>query len=335
MIESTLYEAQLFMRSGRRFHRARQATQVIIFGRNDNCSYSCKTHMNIFQEYKKTLKDPAVEEFFDLFLFRPFAFLIVKTIRRFPITPNQLSVASMITGIGSGIFFSLGTKSSFLIGGFLYGFTRVMDCSDGMLARMKNCVTPTGRIVDGIIDYVNASAVNIGWLIGLFKGAFALPVSPWLLVVPAAFFMGLHSMVVDYYRMEFLSNGLGKANSPKDDYAKFTSELDQMKSQKKRRLDEWMIRIYLLYLKTQLGKTRTKNKYDREAYFRANRHLLPTWAFIGSSSYIFVLMTSSIIGKPMVFFCYSIGIANIWLVMLLVIQIRTNNKLTRRKDSSS
>ena len=291
--------------------------------------------MNLFQEYKKTLKDPAVEEFFDLFLFRPLAFLIVKAIPRFPITPNQLSIASMIFGIGSGIFFSLGTKSSFLIGGLLYGFTRVMDCSDGMLARMKNRVTPTGRILDGIIDYVNASAVNIGWLIGLFKGAFALPVSPWLLVVPASFFMGMHSMVVDYYRMEFLSHGLGKANSPKDDYVKFTSELDKMKSQKRRPLDEWMIWIYLRYLKTQLRKTGAEEKYDQEAYFRANRHLLPAWAFIGSSSYIFVIMASSIIGKPMAFFCFSIGMANIWLVMLLIIQIRTNRKLIRRKISAS
>ena len=285
--------------------------------------------MKLLLEYKKTLKDPGVEEFFDLFLFRPFAFLIVLVVRRFPVTPNQLSGSSMFFGIGSGVLFSLGTKSAFLIAGILYGLTRVMDCSDGMLARIKNCGTLTGRIVDGIIDYVNGTAVTIGLLIGLLKGAFDLPVSPWLLVVPATFFMILHSILIDYYRMEFLSHGLGKSNSPQGDFAKFRAELDQMKKRKAHRTDRWIIGIYLGYLKTQLGKARTEGRYDRNAYFRANRHLLPFWALVGSSSYIFVIMVSSILGRPMFFFGYAIGLANVCFIILLAVQVRTNRMLKR------
>ena len=285
--------------------------------------------MNILLEYKKTLKDPAVEEFFDLILFRPFAFLIVLVVRRFPVTPNQLSVSSMLFGIGSGVLFSLGTKSGFLIAGILCGLTRVMDCSDGMLARIKNCGTLTGRIVDGIIDYVNGTAVTIGLLIGLLKGPFDLPVSPWLLMAPAAFFMILHSIMIDYYRMEFLSHGLGKSNSPQGDFAKFTAELDQLKKRKVHRMDRWIIGIYLGYLKTQLGKARTEGRYDRNAYFRANRHLLPFWALVGSSSYIFVIMVSSILGRPMFFFGYAICFANVCFVLLLAVQVRANRMLKK------
>ena len=285
--------------------------------------------MRLFREYKKFLKDPVVEEFIDLFLFRPIAFLIVKVIYRLPVTPNQLSLVSMFSGIGSGICFAVGTQSSFLIAGILYGFTRVMDCSDGTLARMNNSGTLTGRIVDGTIDYVNGATVYAGLLIGLLKGGFVLPVSPLLLVIPAALFMGLHSMTIDYYRMAFLSYGLGKVNSPKADYEMFSTEFEKLKNQKGKSIDKFLIRIYLSYLKTQLKKIPADKNYDQQSYYQANKILLRLWTILGSSTYIFMIMISSVIGKPILFFFYSFFIANFCLIILLIIQIHTNKKLAK------
>ena len=81
--------------------------------------------MTLSREFLKTLKHPAVKEFFGLVLFRPSAFLIVIAVRGLPVTPNQLSAVSVIASIGSGVCFSLGTGSAFAIRGILYGFTRV------------------------------------------------------------------------------------------------------------------------------------------------------------------------------------------------------------------
>lgn len=285
--------------------------------------------MKLLDEFRKTLKDPIVEERLDLLLFRPLAFIVLQLVRRLPVTPNQLSAFSMLFGIGSGILFSRGTRDGFLAAGVLYGLTRVIDCSDGMLARIKNAGTLTGRIIDGIIDYINASAVMIGMLAGLIKGGFELPASPWLLVGPAAFFMILHSILIDYFRMGFLSHGLGKSNSPRADFEKFSAELARLKQQKPRSLDRWIIWVYLGYLKTQLARARTAIPYDREAYFRANRRLLPAWSLVGSSSYIFVIMVSAILGRPAIFFVYALGFANLCCIVLLIIQMRTNRAVMR------
>lgn len=286
--------------------------------------------MNLHPEYEKTLKDPVVEERVDLFLFRPFAFLVVQLVRRFPITPNQLSVSSMLFGIGSGFFFSRGTKSAFLVAGILYGWTRVMDCSDGMLARIKKSGTLTGRIIDGIVDYVNDAAVIIGMLIGLLKGAFPLPASPWILLAPAAFSMILHSSLIDYYRMQFLSHGLGKANSPRADFEKFSAELARLKKEKPGSPDRWIIWIYLGYLKIQLSRAKREVHYDPEAYIRANRLLLPAWSLVGSSTYILVIMVAAILGRPMIYFVYAIGLANFFCFVLLILQARANRSVKRQ-----
>lgn len=283
--------------------------------------------MTLSREFLRTLKHPAVEEFFDLVLFRPVAFGVVIAVRRLPVTPNHLSAVSVIAGIGSGICFSLGTGPGFGLGGLLYGFTRVMDCSDGMLARMKDQATPMGRIVDGFTDYVNAVAMMIGLFAGLLKGGFALPAPPWVLVSLAGLFMIIHGMAVDYRRMEFLSHGLGKANSPELEYAIFKRELAERRARGGGPVARGIIRLYLAYLDVQLRKTVKERRYDREAFFLANKNLLPFWASIGSSTHIFVAMISGLAGRPMIFLVYSIAVANVLFAVLLAVQVRVNRGL--------
>ena len=58
--------------------------------------------MSLLAEYKASLKNITIEEYVDLVLFRPLAFLFVKSIYWTNITPNQITCLSMITGIGAG-----------------------------------------------------------------------------------------------------------------------------------------------------------------------------------------------------------------------------------------
>jgi phosphatidylglycerophosphate synthase len=281
------------------------------------------------QEYKQTLKDVTAEEFFDLYLFRPIAFILIKLfIYRSSLTPNQLSFLSIITGISGGIAFSFGTPKSFLIAGILYGITRTIDCSDGMIARMKKNGTPTGRIIDGLADYINAASIFIGLGIGLSKLSFQLPVSPWLWIVVAAIFMTIHSITIDYYRSEFLSHALGKKNSTRQDKELFTKELKRIKKEKGKIFEKFLIKLYLGYLNIQVNKNITKKIYDKKKYYNNNKLLLRVWNIIGSSTYIFILMMSAVLYKPFLFFVYSFVIANICMIILLIIQFKTNQKIT-------
>lgn len=281
----------------------------------------------LFQEYKRLLKGTGVEEVFDLFLFRPFAFILVKLIYRLPVTPNQLSLLSIITAILSAIFFSLGNSKNFVIAGLLYGLTRIIDCSDGMIARLKKNGTLTGRIVDGTVDYVNTILIYTGLGIGLSKASFKFPVSSWILVIFAAICMGLHSGIIDYYRSEFMSHALSNKNSPLEDKELFSTELKKIKHKKGKFFDKLLIRFYLVYLDIQVTKQSKKRKYNQKTYYEANKLLLYFWTLVGSSTYIFVLMVASILYKPGIFFFYVLIAANIWATLLWIIQIKTNKKI--------
>ena len=55
--------------------------------------------MGLVAEYKQGLKSVAVEELFDLVFYRPLAFLFVKLVYRTGVTPNQLTLLSMVFGV--------------------------------------------------------------------------------------------------------------------------------------------------------------------------------------------------------------------------------------------
>lgn len=282
----------------------------------------------IYTEYKKSLKDIAIEEPIDLVLFRPLAFLIVKLIYPLPITPNQISLAAILTGIAAGVFFAFGDRQGFLIGGLLYALTHVLDCCDGMVARLKKNGTAIGRIVDGWSDYITSVAVYVGMLVGLELSPISLPVdSPWLLMVPAGLSLAVHCMMVDYYRREFLAHALGKANSIQQDLEDYSELYLELKQQKGKYLEKLLISFYIGYTKIQLKENGSKRSYPQEDYYRANKPLLMLWHWIGPATHIFILVLSAVLYEPMVFFFYVIILGNIWMLVLQFFQVKINNKI--------
>ncbi|MCP5054173.1 MAG: CDP-alcohol phosphatidyltransferase family protein [bacterium] len=291
---------------------------------------------SLYHQYKESLKDIAVEEQVDLFVFRPIAFVVVKAIYRLPITPNQVSVLSMLAGIAAGIFYAGGSRKGFLYGGLFYILAHVLDCCDGMIARLKKNGTLIGRIVDGWSDYVTSVAVYIGLLIGLHNSSLQLPVaSPWLIMIPVGISLVFHCIVVDYYRHEFLAHGLGKANTIREDLEIFSKYLETLKKEKRNYLEILLITFYLGYTKLQVkennGKEENK-KYSREAYYNSNKQLLFWWNWIGAASHIFVLAAASLFYQPMIFFVYVLVLANIWMMVMGVVQLRTNKRISIKKN---
>ncbi|MGD0711439.1 MAG: hypothetical protein ABR968_09705, partial [Bacteroidales bacterium] len=76
--------------------------------------------MSWIKEYKQSLKMKEVEEIFDLALYRPLAFVLVKSIYRTKITPNHLTYLAIVMGVTAGCFYSQGTQSCFIAGGIFY-----------------------------------------------------------------------------------------------------------------------------------------------------------------------------------------------------------------------
>ncbi|MCK5221358.1 MAG: CDP-alcohol phosphatidyltransferase family protein, partial [Candidatus Aminicenantes bacterium] len=214
----------------------------------------------LFKEFRNSLKDLIAEEAIDLFLFRPVSFVITKFLVKLPVTPNQISFMSMISGIISGIFFSFGDKKSFIYGGLFYLLCHIFDLIDGMIARLKKNGTPLGRIIDGWVDYITTVAVFVGMYIGLIKVGFKLPFGILPLTIAAGASMILHSVIIDYYRQQYLSSATGRNNTIGDDYRKFKKRFSFIRSRRGNYIEKLLLFVYLGYTKAQVTGTRDKSK---------------------------------------------------------------------------
>ena len=93
--------------------------------------------MNWLKEYKLSLKNLHAEEPLDVYFYRPLAFIVVKTFYSLPITPNMYSLMALLSGIASGYNFIKGTSLGFKWGAFFFLVFAILDCCDGMVARLK------------------------------------------------------------------------------------------------------------------------------------------------------------------------------------------------------
>ena len=280
----------------------------------------------MLREYRSMLKPLPIEGFPDLLLFRPIAFFLVKFLSRFPVSPNQVSLAALITGIGSSVCFSRGTKTGFFWAGLLYGATAVIDCSDGMLARYKKSGSPVGRIIDGSVDYINGLAIFTGLGVGMSKMALMPDSYLWIVILTAALSMAVHSVLIDYYRSQFFTHALNVRHSLSDEIAVFSTELERLHQTKKKLFIRLLIRIYLTYCRIQTTYSKKEVRYDAEKYYRANQGMLRLWQVIELSVHICILAISGILYKPEIFLGYTIILANIWILVILPFQIRANKR---------
>ncbi len=91
--------------------------------------------------------------------------LLVKT----PVTPNQVTITSLVIGILAAVFFSHGAHTYTIIAGVLYFISTVFDQCDGEVARFKHMESDFGRFFDIIVDSIVNAAIVIGITIAIYK----------------------------------------------------------------------------------------------------------------------------------------------------------------------
>jgi len=120
----------------------------------------------------------------DRYIIRKISGFISGFLIRTPVTPNQVTIISLILGIISGVFFSLGEYTYTITAGLLYFLSTVFDQCDGEVARLKQMETEFGRkldiIVDAIVNAVNVIGITIavytktGSILVIIAGFFAM-----------------------------------------------------------------------------------------------------------------------------------------------------------------
>ncbi len=275
-----------------------------------------------------------VEEVFDLYFYRPIAFLLVKIIYQTNITPNQVTLAAIVMGLIGGYFYAHGTPLSptpFIWGAVFYALFNILDCSDGQLARLKKNGTYTGRIIDGLADYIAAVAVFVGIGIG-FCNHTDNPKFWWIVLLMSGISNIIQSVLVDYYRNRFLDYVLERKSTFEEDLQEFKNEYEKIKDQKNKGFDRLLIRLYLRYsafqhtVSTKSDET-AHNKISPDTYFRMNKSIIRSWVILGPTTQITLLIICSICNRFDIFFGIMIIAFNILALVNWLYQKNIDKKL--------
>ncbi len=263
-------------------------------------------------EYRKSLKSPEAEELFDLIFFRPVAYLFVKGVYRFPITPNQVTMLSLLAGLLGAYFFSEATPQALVWGALCYAGANVLDCADGQLARLQQSGTLLGRVWDGMADYVSTAAVFLG--IGVATNS-------WLLVIIAGLSTAIHAIVFDYYQSEFMSMGNGSGNFLPNEIRRFTGEIHRRKKERGDGMEVFLLQTYVWYLRVQ-QRFGSRRSAETQNYHDARSRIIRPWSFLGPTTNRTLLIVCAILDE-LHSYLWGVAVAgNLWLIVCIALQRR-------------
>lgn len=152
--------------------------------------------------FRSVIKSNDVEDPVNRYLHRTLAYLFVKSIFKTPITPNMITLSTVILGFAAGCAFIWGTPTAMFFGGAGLWAAAILDGADGILARAKNQQSEFGRALDGAAD----SLVAVFTVFPAFYHIWVTYHNPYhlALMVPALLLTVMHLAVYDFYKESYL-----------------------------------------------------------------------------------------------------------------------------------
>jgi phosphatidylglycerophosphate synthase len=97
-------------------------------------------------------KGPVVEEWADRRFFRPVGWRLANALLPTRVSPDAVTLASLILGVLAGHLFWYRTAWINAAGVLLFILSDLLDSVDGQLARLRGTSTRMGRVLDGLAD---------------------------------------------------------------------------------------------------------------------------------------------------------------------------------------
>ncbi len=228
----------------------------------------------------------------------PIAKQIVGFLKNTPVTPNQVTYFSVLTGFASGYAFSFASSISLVLGGILLEMTLVLDCVDGQLARAKGMASEWGRLIDGIAGYFAYLAVVVGLINGFPEYESVLKIIAGLIILRA----------ISY---DYCKQSLGTLLLQGYDGMEREIQSTRQKIQAKM---SWVLVLYFYYMQAQqlffrgewsfLRQTELGDQdmqadltlEQRKAYYEKIKILLLLWRWNGLDLPLFLLSLFAVLG---------------------------------------
>jgi phosphatidylglycerophosphate synthase len=125
----------------------------------------------IAEAYRRTRKPKDL--LWNRFVARPLAAVVVVVLERTPVTPNQVTLATLFVFVAAvAVLAHMPGRAGLLVGVAILEFAYVLDCVDGQLARIRGTSTPIGAHLDFLMDELKAFLLvaSVGVRLWLFSG---------------------------------------------------------------------------------------------------------------------------------------------------------------------
>ncbi|MES1172025.1 MAG: CDP-alcohol phosphatidyltransferase family protein [Bacteroidota bacterium] len=109
----------------------------------------------IAEAYRRTRKPNDL--LWNRFVARPLAAVVLVPLQRTSVTPNQVTLATLIVFAGAAAILAfVPAWRGLLVGAAVLEFAYVLDCVDGQLARLRGTSSPIGAHLDFLMDELKA-----------------------------------------------------------------------------------------------------------------------------------------------------------------------------------
>jgi phosphatidylglycerophosphate synthase len=85
------------------------------------------------------------------------------------VSPDQVTIVSVMLGLPTGLAFATGTRAGLVVGALLFYFSFLLDCVDGKLARALGTSSPRGKVLDDLGDGARRGSAAAGLAVYLWR----------------------------------------------------------------------------------------------------------------------------------------------------------------------
>ncbi len=283
-----------------------------------------------------------IEDKTNLFLVHPLSNRLVPILADWHISPNTVSVCGMACGILAGFAYHEYKTPAYAVLGFVLMIAwHVMDGADGQLARLTKTQSATGKVLDGICDYVTFTAVYVGLALQLSRlyGAWVWPV-----VAVAGLCHALQSASYELQRQDYDHWGYGRPSAAPAKVEKQPPGSASSIRQAAKILDRFYIGLQRLSTgvekplrqEMETAIAHGSDRADMQALYRevfAQR--VRQWSIMSANYRTLGIFVFAAIGYPLYYFFWEIVGLSLLSVLLLSGQPRLYEKFFTRARAST
>src|SRR5882672_7723706 len=110
---------------------------------------------DVIDAYRRTRKPRDI--LWNRFVARPLAAVLLVPLSRTRVTPNQVTLATLVVFVAGAAMLAVCPARGALVGAVaILELSYVLDCVDGQLARLRGTSSPVGAHLDFLMDEIKA-----------------------------------------------------------------------------------------------------------------------------------------------------------------------------------